>query len=69
MSRYIAEQAIAHDLDRYDVIMAVMSPRSADYRRAARHRKACMAQVAAWNREDGSADMTDDELLAELVAA
>ena len=60
------EQAIAHDLTACELGMALT--RGATRRKYAAHRKACMAQIAAWNREDGTDNMSDDELLAALAA-
>lgn len=64
MTRHEQEQAIAKDLELCDLIMALGSP--ADKRKARKHRKACFAQIQAWNVEDGPVDL--DELMRELEA-
>jgi len=65
MARQAQEQAIAKDLDLCDLIAAIGT--SASKRKAAAHRKACMAQIKAWNAEDGL-NLSHDELLAELAS-
>lgn len=60
------EQAIAHDLTACEIGIAVTKGRLR--KRYTAHRKACVAQIAEWNREDGIDAMSDDELLAELTA-
>lgn len=58
--------AIAKDLDTCDLMMAIGNAKSRKMANA--HRKACMVAIHAENVADGSADMTDDELLAALAA-
>lgn len=65
MTRQDQEQAIARDLELCDMI-AAFGDRSSK-RKANAHRKVCMAQIKAWNAEDGI-DLSDAELLAELLA-
>jgi len=65
MDRHNQEQAIAADLALCDMIEAFGTP--ANKRKARAQRKACMAQIAAWNAADGQV-LSDDELLAELAA-
>ena len=65
MTRHEQEQAIAADLALCDMVQAFGT--RANKRKATAHRKACMAQIAAWNAED-ALNMTDDELMAELMA-
>jgi len=60
------EQQIASDLNLIDMIEAFGA---ASAKRAARkQRKAIMAQIKAWNVEDGLADMSADDLMRELMA-
>ena len=66
MTRQEQEQAIAKDLELCDLIVALGAP--ANKRKARKHRKACLAQIQAWNVEDGIADMDLDELMKELEA-
>jgi hypothetical protein len=66
MDRRETESAIARDLDLCDLIEGVGT--NAAKRKARAHRKACLAQVKAWNAEDGLVAMSDAELLAELGA-
>lgn len=65
MTRQAQEQAIAKDLELCDLIAAIGT--RASKRKATAHRKACMAQIKAWNTEDGF-NLSDAELLAELTA-
>lgn len=66
MSREAAEQQIASDLNLIDMIEAFGA---ASAKRAARkQRRAIMAQIKAWNVEDGLADMSADDLMRELMA-
>ena len=60
------EQQIAADLDLCDMIQ-VLGTRSAK-RKARAHRKACFAAIAEMNRASGFDQLSDDELLAELMA-
>ena len=65
MSRQAAEQQIAADLGLIDMIEAFGA---APAKRAARkQRKAIMAQIKAWNEEDGLADISTDDLMHELM--
>ena len=66
MTRHDQEQAIGNDLELCDLAEA-FGDRKAKAK-ARKHRKACMAQIAEWNRADGLDGQTDDELLAELLA-
>jgi hypothetical protein len=59
------EQQIAADLDLCDMI-EVFGNRTAK-RKARAHRKACFAAIAEMNRVDGFGELSDDELLAELL--
>ena len=65
MTRHEDEQAIAADLAACDLIDVYGT--AASKRQARKHRKACMAQIKAWNAEDGLADMTAAEILAALT--
>ena len=66
MTRQAAEQQIASDLNLIDMIEAFGA---ASAKRAARkQRKAIMAQIKAWNVEDGLADISADDLIRELMA-
>lgn len=60
------EQQIAADLNLCDMIQ-VLGTRSAK-RKARAHRKACFAAIAEMNRAAGLDQLTDDELMAELMA-
>ena len=66
MSRHAAEQAIAHDLD--VIATALYWAKGAARRPLLAHKRHCMAQIKAWNREDQIDGMSVDELLAELAA-
>jgi hypothetical protein len=66
MTRQAQEQAIAKDLELCDMIMA-LGTKSAKAK-ARKHRKACFAQIKAWNVENGLDGLSDDELLKELLA-
>lgn len=66
MTRAEQEQAIAHDLEACDIALAFAKGRART--RFIKHRKACIAQIAAWNKEDGLPEMTIDEIFAELSA-
>lgn len=66
MTRQQQEQQIASDLN-----LIAMIEFAGDHnakRSAKAQRKAISAQIKAWNEEDGIADMSDAELLAELTA-
>jgi hypothetical protein len=64
--RHAAEQAIAADLALCDLGEGLTRGRARSAFR--RQRAACLAQVRAWNAEDGVGGLTDDELLAALAA-
>ena len=66
MSRHEAEQAIAHDLAAIDT--ALYFAKGIARRPLLAHKRHCMAQIKAWNREDQIDNMSIDELLAELAA-
>lgn len=66
MTRHETEQAIALDLAAIDT--ALYFAKGAARRPLLAHKRACMAQIKAWNREDQIDNMTADELLAELMA-
>ena len=66
MSRHADEQAIAHDLAAIDT--ALYFAKGAARRPLLAHKRHCMAQIKAWNREDQIDNMSIDELLAELAA-
>jgi hypothetical protein len=59
------EQQIAADLDLCDMIQA-FGTRTAK-RKARAHRKACFSAIAEMNRASGFSELSDDELLAELL--
>jgi len=65
MTRHQAEQAIARDLDAIALIEA-FGDRKAKAK-ARKQRKACMAEIAAWNKADGLDQISDAELLADLA--
>lgn len=60
------EKAIGHDLELCDLGMALTTGKRR--RQYAAHRKACMAAIKEMNVADGLDSMTDDEILAELMA-
>ena len=64
--RMTTEQQIGTDLNTIDLIMAIGS-KSAK-RKASKHRKACFAEIAKMNKNDGLSDLTDDELLSALLS-
>jgi hypothetical protein len=64
MSRHEQEQAIAADLALCDIGLALTKGKVR--KRYVDQRKACLDQIRAWNRADGLADISADELLAEL---
>lgn len=66
MSRHQQEQQIAADLNL--IAMIEFAGDKSAKRAAKAQRKAIQAQIKAWNVEDGLADMTDAEILAELMA-
>lgn len=66
MTRQQQEQQIASDLNLIAMI-EFAGDRSAK-RAAKAQRKAINAQIKAWNKEDGIADLSDADLLAELMA-
>lgn len=60
------EQAIAHDLNRCDVMQAIGSRGMKS--QATKHRKACFAAIREMNEADGmNVAMTDEQLLNELT--
>jgi len=65
MTRHEQEQAIAHDLALCDLGIALATGKLR--KRYVAHRKACMDQIKAWNKEDGYSDMSLDDILAELA--
>lgn len=66
MARHQQEQQIAADLN---LIAMIEFAGDRNAKRAARaQRKAIQAQIKAWNVEDGVADISAAELLAELMA-
>jgi hypothetical protein len=64
MTRHEQEQAIGKDLELCNLIEAIGLP--SDKRKARKHRAACMAQIRAWNAEDGLQEVDLDELMREL---
>ena len=58
------EQQIGNDLNTINLIMAIGSKSSK--RKAEKQRKACFAEIAKMNKNDGLDNLTDDELLAQL---
>lgn len=67
MTRHDIEQAIARDLELCDLGMALTRGRLR--RRYVKQRAACYAALHEMNVADGTADMSDDELLAALGVA
>jgi len=65
MTRHETEQAIAKDLEAIDV--ALYFAKGAARKPLLAHKRHCMAQIKAWNREDEIDNMTVDELLEELA--
>lgn len=66
MTRHEQEQQIARDLN---LIAMIEFAGDRNAKRAAKaQRKAIQAQIKAWNDEDGVSDMSDADLLAELMA-
>jgi hypothetical protein len=63
--RAAQEQALFADLDLCDLGMALT--KGAARRKFVKHKKACLAQLARWNKEDGLEELTLDEILAELA--
>lgn len=59
------EQKIAADLDACDLGLAMTKWKTR--RVYEQHRKACFAEIAAMNKADGLDDMSDDDILAELM--
>jgi len=59
------EQQIAADLDLCDMIAAFGNANAK--RKARAHRKACFAAIKEMNKADGLSELTDDEILAELL--
>jgi hypothetical protein len=66
MTTTATESAIANDLSKIDLILAIGS-KSAK-RKAMTHRKACFAEIKKMNEADKLGTMADDELLAQLLA-
>ena len=66
MPRHQDEQQIARDLELCDLVSAI-GTKSARAK-ARKHRRSCMDQIRQWNKEDGLDNMTDDEILADLLA-
>jgi len=64
MTRQETEQQIANDLNLCNLVEAIGN-KSAKAK-SAKQRKACMKQIAAWNKEDGL-NLSDDEILADLL--
>lgn len=64
MTRRETEQQIGRDLALCDLIQAVGT--KASKRKAAIQRKACIAQIEAWNEADSPSNLSDDELLSAL---
>jgi len=60
------EQQIAADLNLCDLISAIGN--RASKRKATIHRKACFAAIREMNKDDGLDQLSDDELMAELMA-
>ena len=66
MTRQATEQQIGRDLELIDMIEALGS-KSAK-RKARAQRKAIHAQIKAWNIEDGLVGMSNEDILAGLLA-
>lgn len=66
MSNAATEKAIASDLEKIDLILA-LGDRNAK-RKARAHRKACFAELARINAEEFPEHQTDEQILAELFA-
>lgn len=60
------EKAIAADLDLCDLGLALTKGKARQP--FIKQRKACYAAIKAMNKADGLDKLTDDELLAELLA-
>ncbi len=67
MTRDETFEAIAADLDLCDIGMALT--KGAARRKFVKHRKACIAEIARLNKEDGLADMTIDEIMKDMAEA
>jgi hypothetical protein len=65
-NRHETEQAIAKDLNAIDI--ALGWAKGSARRPLLAHKRHCMAQIKAWNREDEIDNMTVEQLLAELAA-
>jgi hypothetical protein len=65
-SRFETEQAIAADLNAIDT--ALFFAKGAQRRPLLAHKKACLAQIKAWNKEDGLDKLSSDEILEQLAA-
>lgn len=59
-------QSIAHDLDLCEA--GILLTKGATRRKYKAHRKACFDAIAEANRADGLDKLTDEQLLAELLA-
>lgn len=64
MTRHEMEQAIAHDLELCAIGIALTKGKARKKYEA--HRKSCIDQLAEWNKQDGYAEMTLEEIFAEL---
>lgn len=60
------EQQIAADLNACDLGLALTKGKTR--RVYAQHRKACFKAIADMNKADGMDGMSDDDILAELLA-
>lgn len=60
------ERAIANDLAKIDLILAIGSKTSKA--KARKHRKACFSEIKKMNAADGMDKMSADEILAGLTA-
>jgi hypothetical protein len=58
------ERQISSDLDKIDLVLAIGS-KSAK-RKAMAHRKACFAELKKMSIKDGTAGLSDEEILAQL---
>jgi hypothetical protein len=58
--------AIANDLNQIDLILAIGSKYAK--RKALAHRKACFAEIKKMNDAESLGAMSDEELLAQLLA-
>ena len=66
MTRHQDEQKMARDLELCDLVSTIGT--KSGKAKARKHRRSCIDQIRQWNKEDGLDSMTDDEILADLLA-